>query len=150
MKLPTELSWPVVEIIRWSEAAEGTVGGLMVNRMPICLTLEPNDRDDNQEGGNSCIEPQEYHCRFRQTADHGLTYGVLDVPGRSAILFHTGNTDAHTKGCILPVTTIGYTDKGRLFMGSSRDAYNLLVEALTKANHGTKPRDFTLRIVKGY
>ena len=150
MSLPSQLAWPVVEIIRWSEAAEGTVGGLTVNRMPICQTLEPNDRDDNLEGGNSSIEAQEYHCRLRRTSDHGETYGVLGVTGRSGVLFHTGNKDVHTKGCILPVTTIGYDDKGRLFMGSSKAAYDLLKAALKKSNHGTQPTDFTLRIVKGY
>lgn len=150
MSFPARIAWPVVDILRWSEAGEGTVGSLLVNRVAVCLTLEPNDRDDNLEGGNSCIEAQEYRCHLRQTDNHGETYEVLGVPGRSAVLFHTGNRDVDSRGCILTVTTIGDDEEGHQFLGASRVAYRRFRAALMAANHGTLPEDFTLRIVKGY
>jgi hypothetical protein len=39
---------------------------------------------------------------------------VCDVPGRSDILFHVGNTGADTEGCICP----GFGFEGRAVRGS--------------------------------
>ena len=49
----------------------------------------------------SCIPAGSYLCRRRQSPKFGNTFRVEDVPGRSQILFHAGNTEEDTKGCIL-------------------------------------------------
>ena len=34
--------------------------------------------------------------------DHTQNYEITNVPGRTAILMHTGNLHNHTSGCLLP------------------------------------------------
>jgi hypothetical protein len=56
----------------------------------------------NNAPDTSCIPAGRYRCV--RSPFHGgqeQTFEVTDVPGRSRILFHGGNTEEHTKGCIL-------------------------------------------------
>ena len=57
---------------------------------------------DNQPN-ISCIPDGKYLCKRRVAEVTGgeETFEVMDVPGRSGILFHYGNTDSDTHGCIL-------------------------------------------------
>jgi hypothetical protein len=50
----------------------------------------------------SCIPPGEYKCERITSVKFGLCFIVKDVPGRSGILFHSGNFTTDTEGCILP------------------------------------------------
>lgn len=78
---------------------EGTTGVLIVDGNPICITLEPTWR--NNERNISCIPSGRYLCKRVDSPKYGDTFEVRNVPNRSHILFHTGNKDSHTKGCIL-------------------------------------------------
>lgn len=49
----------------------------------------------------SCIPEGEYRCDLFESSRWGTVYRVQNVPGRSAILFHAGNTTADIEGCIL-------------------------------------------------
>lgn len=50
----------------------------------------------------SCIPAGTYLCRRTLFHKHGYeTFEVTNVPGRSHILIHPGNTEEHTEGCIL-------------------------------------------------
>lgn len=49
-------------------------------------------------------------------------YLVEDVPGREAILFHWGNFESDTEGCILLGESILMND-GRPMIGRSRDSF---------------------------
>jgi hypothetical protein len=50
----------------------------------------------------SCIPAGSYHLGRTVYFKHGYeTFEVIDVPGRSRILFHPGNTEIDTCGCIL-------------------------------------------------
>ena len=78
------------------------------------MTLENPWRDNLPS--ISCIPPGIYEvlrCRkspeygFRDSPRFGDTYNVVNVPGRSYILFHKGNTERDTKGCILVGTYFG-------------------------------------------
>lgn len=86
------------------------LNGAMVGILTIpefnfrCYTLEDAWRDNRQMV--SCIPTGLY-----EVVPHGWekdskprfkrSYRLLDVPNRSAILIHTGNTDKDTHGCIL-------------------------------------------------
>lgn len=80
---------------------ECVMSTLIINGQ-VLYTLELPDL--NNEPGVSCIPTGFYHCVYRKQNGHGIkdVYEVLDVPGRSGIQFHVGNTVADTKGCILP------------------------------------------------
>lgn len=90
---------PIVEIVRLEESEHGTFGVLRLNKELVCATLEPQDR--RNVVNISSIPAQQYRCRRTTSARFGETFEVDDVPGRSRVLFHPGNTREHTQGCIL-------------------------------------------------
>ena len=49
----------------------------------------------------SSIPAQQYTCRRYSSDTYPDTWEVCNVPGRSYILFHSGNVITHTAGCIL-------------------------------------------------
>ncbi len=89
----------VVELIRLEETAEGTLGVLKVNKEAFCCTLEPADRENAKNV--SSIPAQQYLCEVHDSPKFGITHLVRNVPGRSGILFHPGNSADDTEGCIL-------------------------------------------------
>jgi hypothetical protein len=49
----------------------------------------------------SCIPAGTYRCHRVVSPKFGPTYQVMAVPGRDHILFHAGNVEENTEGCIL-------------------------------------------------
>lgn len=86
-------------LIRVAYIADGTFGVLLDEGVPFCLTLE-REWNDNKRG-ESCIPAGTYICRRVQSPKFGDTFEVCDVPGRSHILFHIGNIEDDSHGCIL-------------------------------------------------
>lgn len=78
---------------------DGTFGVLKLDGEAFCVTLEPYSRDNAMSV--SCIPDGQYVCRKYSSVKYPETYEVSNVQGRSKILFHAGNTDDHTEGCIL-------------------------------------------------
>ena len=90
---------PILEIIRLEENEFGTFGILKIQKELFCFTLEPSDRLN--EPLKSSIPAQQYICLRYQSPKFGETFKIINVPGRTGILFHSGNTSDDTKGCIL-------------------------------------------------
>lgn len=91
---------PVVELIRLEESTtHGTFGILRVQKQIFCATLEPPDIENARNV--SSIPAQQYDCKRYASERYPDTFEVCDVPGRSGILFHAGNTVDDTAGCIL-------------------------------------------------
>lgn len=89
-----------VEIIRLEESEEhGTLGVMLLNGECFCCTLELPDRDN--KANVSRIPNGEYIIEPHNSPHFGSVWIVLNVPNRSHILIHKGNTDDDTKGCIL-------------------------------------------------
>ena len=103
LKKPTEDKGVNLLIIRDTFTDKSTIGKLFINGESFCDTLE-NPWLDNQRN-ISCIPEGQYKVRLRlaresATRDY-LHLLVQDVPNRSYILFHRGNTAKDTSGCIL-------------------------------------------------
>jgi len=95
----------IVEIIRLEESdTDGTFGILRIEKSVFCATLEPPDRFNAT--GTSSIPAQQYFCDRYSSAKFPNTFVVRNVPVRSGILFHAGNTVQNTQGCILLGETI--------------------------------------------
>lgn len=81
----------------------------------------------------SCIPCGTYICKPRFSTKYREHYIVTNVPNRSYILFHAGNYNRHTKGCIL--VGRGFYDinkDGDLDVTSSNDAMKDLSTAIGK------------------
>jgi len=95
-----------VTILRTAAVPSGLYGMLFLGNIPICLTLEPNWLDNQQNV--SAIPPGTYECIKYSGTKFKNSFLIKDVPDRSAILIHAGNTTADTRGCILVGHTFGH------------------------------------------
>mgnify|MGYP003625151948 CR=1 len=90
-------------IIRDTFTDESTIGELFLNGERLCDTLE-NPWLDNQKN-ISCIPVGKYPVRLRLARESAtknyLHLLIQDVPNRNYVLFHRGNTNADTQGCVL-------------------------------------------------
>ena len=86
-------------IRRVSTGPDGTFGVIVYKNIPFALTLEREWKDNRR--GISCIPAGNYKCKRVNSPKFGNTFEVTNVPGRSHILFHKGNLDDDSHGCIL-------------------------------------------------
>lgn len=101
---------------------KGTTGVMLdqVGLVPFCLTLELPWKQNKKN--ISCIPAGVYHCKKTSSPKFGETYEVTEVQNRTHIVFHKGNLDEHTKGCILLGESFGLLE-GEPAILSSRDAF---------------------------
>ena len=90
----------IVELLRIEDTKEnGTFGVLRIDKGLFCYTLEPSNHLNKRF--ISCIPEGQYSCKMNESSMHVNTFYVIDVPERSGIFFHAGNTIIDTRGCIL-------------------------------------------------
>lgn len=101
-----------ITLARYSPGGHSTLGGLYVDDVWQCFTLEDPVREEKVYG-ETAIPAGEYEITLRREGGfHGryqarfpdIHTGMLwvrDVPNYKWILIHIGNTPAHTMGCIL-------------------------------------------------
>ena len=124
------------EIYRVSSNEEQTLGVLLYDAQPFAVTLELPliFADSGKTRPNvSCIPTGHYHCVRTDSPRFGDTFEVTEVPGRSHILFHKGNSAKNTKGCILVAesfTRIGDLESGTTGIGQSAIAFSEFIEIL--------------------
>jgi len=122
----------IAELIRLEKSEQGFIGILKLDKAVFCLTLEPD---------TTFIEPGCYHCqRF-----HGTKWPdtfEIEVIGHTEVLFHAGNTEADTKGCVLLGSSVGKLRGDRAVLNSGV-TFNQFMEA-------TRDRDFFTLFVTNY
>jgi len=89
----------ILDLIRVGQSGRGTQGVLRFGAVAFALTLE-RPWQNNQENV-SCIPPGRYRCERIRSPKFGWTFEVKNVPNRTHVLFHSGNTLEDTHGCIL-------------------------------------------------
>lgn len=123
---------PRLTLLRGPSTDQGTLGALMrPNGTRLCYVMELPDRENRRKV--SRIPAGEYLVRMEDRPKHGRVYHVCDVPGRDAILAHSGNWagdvtkgwKTHSEGCLLPGLNLGRRD-GQLAVLVSRPARSLL------------------------
>lgn len=103
-----------VDICRLEQSNDGTIGAMRVNNQAVCWTLEPSpDR--------FVIPAGDYLCRSFHGAKYSDTFEIL-VPGHTAVLFHWGNTEDDTLGCVLLGFSVGWL-AGKRAVLQSRNAF---------------------------
>lgn len=88
-----------LKLIRLEETPEGAVGVLMFEDRVFCLTLEPDAGDSVRFQIPAGIHPLRQFKGTKETKWHN-TLEVI-VKDHTALLFHSGNVEKHSLGCVL-------------------------------------------------
>jgi len=79
-------------LLRIANPEQGIFGVLKDGDMPFCVTVE----------NNAFVIPDgDYICRRVNSPKFGNTFEITNVPGRSNVLFHGGNWEEDSTGCIV-------------------------------------------------
>lgn len=133
---------PVIDIIRLENSfAGGVLGALRIGKKVFCATLEPADQDNAPN--HSCIPASQYLCCRWESLKFGETFKVLNVPMRTDILFHKGNTDEDTAGCVILGITWGNLSGNRAVLNSGK-SFESFMDALKNYD------EFILTITENY
>ena len=119
----------------------GTFGVLSIDDQVFCVTLEPPD--ELNKTGRSSIPAQQYTCKRYSSEHHPSTFQIMNVPGRTKVLFHAGNFKEHTEGCILLARKFGVLKYARGILNSG-DTFKQFMEKMQGVN------EFRLTIVEHY
>lgn len=137
-------------LVRVADNGIATYGVLVHADTAFAVTLERPWRDNRRR--ESCIPAGGYdvsRCRaspdyhFKDSPQFGDTFQVRNVPGRSQILFHRGNIDDDTHGCIL----IGESFNpvlGKPGITASREGFAEFLHIMGQVDH------FRLEIVEAF
>ena len=92
-------------LYRLPTSLECSYGVLVYQFQPVCLTLEPPWK--NNKPSISSIPTGLYRCARYGSKQYENTFQIMEVPNRTNILFHAGNTVLNTSGCILLGSSFG-------------------------------------------
>ena len=116
-------------IVRETYTDESVIGKLYLNGEFISYTLEL--AWNNNQKSISCVPRGVYDCKVRlakDSASRNYDHLILeDVPNRSYILFHRGNSAKDSKGCILTGMM-----RGDNVIYQSKTAHTLLMDKIFK------------------
>ena len=116
-------------IVRETYTDESVIGKLYLNGEFISYTLEL--AWNNNQKSISCVPRGVYDCKVRlakDSASRNYDHLILeDVPDRSYILFHRGNSAKDSKGCILTGMM-----RGDNVIYQSKTAHTLLMDKIFK------------------
>jgi hypothetical protein len=115
-----------LQLIRFSQSSEmGTFGRISVGGITLYTVEQPwNDNKSNI----SCIPLGEYACSPRKYFKGGYdAVEIKNVPSRSHILFHRGNTLYDVRGCIAVGSDLGYV-KNRWAVIRSKAAFEVFMD----------------------
>jgi hypothetical protein len=136
-----------LEVIRFSSHSDSTLGLLFdvtEGRKFLCFTIEDEARETKVKG-ETRIPAGKYELKLRKEGGYHQRYvkkygsmhkgmiHVQDVPGFTYILWHTGNTDEHTMGCLLLGDTSQQNITKEGFIGASNDAYKRVYPSIAEA-----------------
>ena len=137
-----------LEVIRFSSQNDSTLGLLFDvthGRKFLCFTLEDEARDTKVMGETripagiydlKLRTEGGYHNRFLKMfgpAFHKGMIWVQNVPNFRWILWHTGNTDEDTAGCLLLGDSSQQNVSKGGFIGASNDAYKRVYPVIADA-----------------
>lgn len=117
----------LVTLERFAYTPFGTFGRLAVDGFQ-CYTVERPWL--NNKVGQSCIPEGEYELspgRFNRGGYRA--YQLMDVPGRSLIKIHIGNTMDDVIGCIAPGMSLGYLNN-KWGVTNSKTAFDRFMDVM--------------------
>jgi len=133
-----------IEVLRYSDNGESTLGLLKVNGKFFCYTLEDQYQEVKVKH-QTRIPDGTYNITLRDAGGMTKSYAqrypgmhkgmlwVRDVPNFEYIYIHSGNNDDHTSGCLLVGNTVNNNNNKDGFIGESRPAYVSLYREIIAA-----------------
>lgn len=121
-----------LELVRLNEVDGATLGVLLINDWPELCTLERGW--ENNVRRKSRIPEGVYDLQRIHSPKFGWTYEVAGVPGRTEIIFHAGNTQTDTAGCILLGKRWGRLDEKPAVL-NSREGVKRFLKLMADRNH---------------
>jgi hypothetical protein len=117
------------------ELPDATLGVIYRDNAAVCCTLELPWLDNQKK--ISCIPKGEYKVTRYNSPSKGKVFLLHDVPNRSMIEIHKGNTVDDIEGCIVVGRTYGKVKGKRAVIHSANTLERLLDEL---------PKEFILNI----
>lgn len=114
-------SMPRLDLVRVLSNAKATFGVLISKGRPFAVTLEKPWRDNKPQV--SCIPAGTYLCKRVQSPKFGNTFEITGVVGRSEILFHKGNVETDSLGCVLVAESFEDWKDGRPSIANSAQGF---------------------------
>ena len=103
-----------VRIVRLENTTQGTIGVLVINGLVECWTMQPDSSDTHFH-----IPSGSYVCKRFHGQKWQDTFEIV-VKGHTALLFHAGNTEEDTQGCVLLGEDVGYLNGKRAVLASGK------------------------------
>jgi hypothetical protein len=120
-----------VEIIRVEQGDDGTFGVLKLEGKCFCVTLELPWVDN--QNNISCIPDSDYICYRFDSPSHGEVWELQDVPNRTHVQIHPGNSVKDTLGCIVVAQYFGKLQGNRAVLNSG-NTFKQFMLATKQAN----------------
>jgi hypothetical protein len=139
-----------LELIRNTRSSQSTIGDLIINGEFFCYVIEDFDRGLHSSMSEAEIQSKKVYAETaipKGTYKVVITYSprfkeymplLLNVKGFQGIRIHSGNTAAHSEGCLI----VGLA-KATNFVGQSKMAYSRLMAKLKKVE---KTEEITITI----
>lgn len=140
-----------LKVLRVSDSGEATLGVFYINGIAICGTVEDQEQEGDKVMHETRVPNGKYMVGLRDEGGYNEKYksryssfhkGMLCIYNKpnwiienngkkfQYILIHTGNSDDHTSGCLLPNYVLDFlNDTG----GRSGDAYKHIYPIIAEA-----------------
>lgn len=128
-----------IQLIRVATSDQGTFGVLIKDNIPLCLICERPWLENQSD--ISCIPNGIYQVEAYSSPKFPKAWEIQDVPDRSDILIHNGNTEDQTHGCLIVGNQFGEVNNLPAVLNS-----NVTLYALKRI----LPDNFTLEITSTF
>ncbi len=98
----------IAELIRLEKSSQGLIGVLRMDGVVFSFTLEPD---------TTFLKQGSYHCKRFHGEKWPNTFEI-EVPGHTAVLFHAGNVELDSRGCVLLGSSVGKLKGDRAVLNS--------------------------------
>jgi hypothetical protein len=113
---------------------QGCFGVLLINNIPICVTLWPTfDKNEYGDFGMVLNPGNTYHCHLDYYHKVGYVTYEIEVSGHDRVLFHIGNLEKNSLGCCLVGEEFGFMNGKPAILSSGR-AFNEFMVAMNGIN----------------
>ena len=103
-----------VRIIRVERSEDGLIGVLTIDGKADCWTMQPDERDSHFS-----VPVGNYLCKRFHGKKWQDTFEII-VAGHSALLFHIGNREDDSEGCLLLGEEVGELNGKRAVLASGK------------------------------